>query len=97
MVVDADYYYCGARSGTGQGSKPGCWGDDYLTKPFGMAELLARIRVALRRKLPAEEGKNPPEPKATRLAVMRSWVQEHNIFQWSAHFLQALVHLPKED
>jgi two-component system KDP operon response regulator KdpE len=31
--------------------------DDYLTKPFGMAELLARIRVALRRKLPAEEGK----------------------------------------
>ena len=25
--------------------------DDYLTKPFGMAELLARIRVALRRSL----------------------------------------------
>jgi two-component system KDP operon response regulator KdpE len=34
--------------------------DDYLTKPFGMAELLARIRVALRRKLPAEEGKTVP-------------------------------------
>jgi len=34
--------------------------DDYLTKPFGMAELLARIRVALRRKLPAEEGKPVP-------------------------------------
>ena len=34
--------------------------DDYLTKPFGMAELLARIRVALRRKLPAEEGKPLP-------------------------------------
>lgn len=34
--------------------------DDYLTKPFGMAELLARIRVALRRKLPAEEGKAVP-------------------------------------
>jgi two-component system KDP operon response regulator KdpE len=31
--------------------------DDYLTKPFGMAELLARIRVALRRKLPADKGK----------------------------------------
>jgi two-component system KDP operon response regulator KdpE len=34
--------------------------DDYLTKPFGMAELLARIRVALRRKLPSEEGKPVP-------------------------------------
>lgn len=28
--------------------------DDYLTKPFGMDELLARIRAALRRTLPAE-------------------------------------------
>ncbi|MBM4293793.1 MAG: response regulator [Deltaproteobacteria bacterium] len=31
--------------------------DDYLTKPFGMGELLARIRVALRRAAPAEEDK----------------------------------------
>lgn len=28
--------------------------DDYLTKPFGVAELIARIRVALRRSLPPE-------------------------------------------
>ncbi len=28
--------------------------DDYLSKPFGMAELLARIRAALRRRLQAE-------------------------------------------
>ena len=35
----------------------------------------------------------PPEHKAARMAAMRSWVQEHNIFQWSAHFLQALVEL----
>ncbi len=28
--------------------------DDYLTKPFGAGELMARIRVALRRTLPAE-------------------------------------------
>lgn len=28
--------------------------DDYLTKPFGAGELMARIRVALRRSLPAE-------------------------------------------
>jgi two-component system, OmpR family, KDP operon response regulator KdpE len=29
--------------------------DDYLTKPFGVGELLARMRVALRKVLPAEE------------------------------------------
>jgi two-component system KDP operon response regulator KdpE len=31
--------------------------DDYLTKPFGVGELLARIRVALRKAMPAAEGK----------------------------------------
>jgi two-component system, OmpR family, KDP operon response regulator KdpE len=31
--------------------------DDYLTKPFGVGELLARMRVALRRVGPAGEGK----------------------------------------
>jgi two-component system KDP operon response regulator KdpE len=30
--------------------------DDYLTKPFGSDELLARIRVALRRTIPAGDG-----------------------------------------
>jgi two-component system, OmpR family, KDP operon response regulator KdpE len=34
--------------------------DDYLTKPFGIGELLARIRVALRKSLPVEE--TQPEP-----------------------------------
>ena len=29
--------------------------DDYITKPFGMEELLARLRAALRRSQPAEE------------------------------------------
>ncbi|MCQ4081225.1 response regulator [Streptomyces sp. RB6PN25] len=29
--------------------------DDYVTKPFGMGELLARIRAALRRAAPSEE------------------------------------------
>jgi two-component system KDP operon response regulator KdpE len=33
--------------------------DDYLTKTFGIGELLARIRVALRR---VEEGSNTPPP-----------------------------------
>jgi len=40
---------------------------------------------------------DPLEQKAARLAAMRAWVQEHNIFKWSANFLQALIHLPKED
>lgn len=31
--------------------------DDYLTKPFGVGELLARMRVALRKMMPAEESK----------------------------------------
>src|ERR1019366_3147831 len=29
--------------------------DDYVTKPFGMDELLARLRAALRRKVPGPE------------------------------------------
>jgi two-component system KDP operon response regulator KdpE len=29
--------------------------DDYVTKPFGIGELLARVRAALRRSVPAEE------------------------------------------
>jgi two-component system KDP operon response regulator KdpE len=31
--------------------------DDYLTKPFGMQELSARIRATLRRQTPVEEGR----------------------------------------
>jgi two-component system KDP operon response regulator KdpE len=38
--------------------------DDYLTKPFGVAELLARIRVALRRKV-AENNPNEKDPEFT--------------------------------
>jgi two-component system KDP operon response regulator KdpE len=34
--------------------------DDYLTKPYGIAELLARIRVALRRRTPTEPPADPP-------------------------------------
>ena len=29
--------------------------DDYVTKPFGMNELLARMRAAMRRNVPVEE------------------------------------------
>jgi two-component system KDP operon response regulator KdpE len=34
--------------------------DDYRTTPFGVGELLARIRVALRKSLPAEESQQEP-------------------------------------
>ncbi|MCC6167623.1 MAG: response regulator [Caldilineaceae bacterium] len=34
--------------------------DDYLTKPFGVAELLARIRVALRHAVRADGSQGPP-------------------------------------
>jgi len=42
--------------------------DDYVTKPFGMAELEARLRVALRRRVaaPADE---PAELRVGRLTV----------------------------
>jgi two-component system KDP operon response regulator KdpE len=39
--------------------------DDYLTKPFGMEELLARIRATLRRVAPG-----PPEPAVLRFGAL---------------------------
>lgn len=54
--------------------------DDYLTKPFGVGELLARIRVALRRAGPALEGK--PEAEFVlghiRVDLERRQVFRHN-------------------
>jgi two-component system KDP operon response regulator KdpE len=41
--------------------------DDYVTKPFGMEELLARVRASLRRRGPAEE----PEPAVIQLGDFR--------------------------
>jgi two-component system KDP operon response regulator KdpE len=40
--------------------------DDYITKPFGMAELLARIRAALRR---------GPDPTSERSDVTTRWLK----------------------
>ncbi len=39
--------------------------DDYVTKPFGMEELMARIRAALRRRVPA--GSNGSEDARTKI------------------------------
>lgn len=43
--------------------------DDYLTKPFGVGELLARMRVALRRFGPVEEGKQETSFALGRIRV----------------------------
>jgi two-component system KDP operon response regulator KdpE len=37
--------------------------DDYLTKPFGLGELMARIRVAIRH----QDGAAPPAPPVTKI------------------------------
>ncbi|MGD9793545.1 MAG: response regulator [Acidimicrobiia bacterium] len=39
--------------------------DDYVSKPFGMGELLARLRAALRRSAPAEEAPTVITPDMT--------------------------------
>ena len=46
--------------------------DDYLTKPFGTGDLLARIRVALRHSARAGQDAMPPFSLAPRLSSARS-------------------------
>jgi len=60
----------------------------YTVNPYNPEEIADAIYQAL---------EDPPEQKAARLAAMRAWVREHNIYHWSAQFLHALIHLPKED
>ncbi|HET6880156.1 MAG TPA: response regulator [Pirellulales bacterium] len=43
--------------------------DDYLTKPFGVGELLARVRVAFRHTARAGEGKDEPKFTVGELTV----------------------------
>ncbi len=43
--------------------------DDYLTKPFGLQELLARLRAALRRAVPGRGGAEPSVVTAGELRV----------------------------
>ncbi|HNG78878.1 MAG TPA: response regulator [Burkholderiaceae bacterium] len=45
--------------------------DDYLAKPFGPRELLARLRALLRRAHPAPPLPDPPHPAAPDLAATR--------------------------
>ena len=68
--------------------------DDYVTKPFGMAELLARLRAAVRRTLPAPEAATVQTPDFTiDLAAKRVVTEDGEIrltpTEW--HFLETLV------
>ncbi|MGH9535430.1 MAG: response regulator transcription factor [Terriglobales bacterium] len=47
--------------------------DDYLTKPFGSGELLARIRSALRRSVPAAGAVLEAGPIRLDVAARRAW------------------------
>lgn len=55
--------------------------DDYVTKPFGMAELLARINAALRR---ASDGRAELIPQIT-VACLRLDLAAHRAFTGDAH------------
>jgi two-component system KDP operon response regulator KdpE len=46
--------------------------DDYMTKPFGIEELLARIHATLRRTRPAAEA--PAEPAPARITIGDLWI-----------------------
>jgi two-component system KDP operon response regulator KdpE len=62
--------------------------DDYLTKPFGMNELLARLRAALRRHQPSAEEPVVETPDfRVDLAARRVWVHGEEVHltptEWS--------------
>ena len=68
--------------------------DDYVTKPFGMDELLARLRAALRRAGPAEESIRVETPHFTvDLAAKRVTTADGDVrltpTEW--HLLEILV------
>ncbi|WP_182378759.1 response regulator [Nocardioides sp. WS12] len=72
--------------------------DDYVTKPFGMDELLARLRVMLRRTTTAEPGEHVVEFGRARvdLAATRAMVdgEEVRLTPTEWHLLEVLVRNP---
>ncbi|MBW8482213.1 response regulator [Actinomadura parmotrematis] len=68
--------------------------DDYVTKPFGMDELLARLRAAVRRAAPAEEGPVVVTPEFTVDLAARKVVRdgaEVRLTPTEWHVLEVLV------
>jgi two-component system KDP operon response regulator KdpE len=71
--------------------------DDYVTKPFGMDELLARLRAAVRRAVPAEEEAVVVTPDFTLdLSAKRVLAggQEVRLTPTEWHLLEVLVRNP---
>jgi len=56
-------------------------GRAYSINPFNPEEIADNIYKAL---------EDPPEEKAARMASMRQWVRENNIFSWAARILEDL-------
>jgi two-component system KDP operon response regulator KdpE len=53
--------------------------DDYVTKPFSMAELLARIRVALRHRASAAPGAGPVDEAVLRVGDVHLDLGRHEV------------------
>ena len=73
--------------------------DDYVTKPFGMGELLARLRAAMRRASPGDEAPvvvDTPDFHIDLVAKVATGVDGHEIrltpTQW--HLVEVLVRNP---
>src|SRR5688500_17019111 len=47
--------------------------DDYVTKPFDLRELVARIKAVLRRLVPSEPGETKQTAEATTLLRFAQW------------------------
>jgi two-component system KDP operon response regulator KdpE len=71
--------------------------DDFVTKPFGMGELLARVRAATRRQLPADEAAVvTTEDLTIDLGAKRASLREEEVHltptEW--HLVEILVRHP---
>jgi two-component system, OmpR family, response regulator len=70
-----EHWHCGLVIVTGRGDAVDkvvgleVGADDYVTKPFDLRELLARIKAVLRRLAPPAETASPPAPAAAAPAV----------------------------
>lgn len=72
--------------------------DDYVTKPFGMGELLARVRVALRRAEPADQAQPIVRTEAFLIDLAAKKVRrdgaEVRLTPTEWHLVEALVRRP---